>query len=129
MPPVVRVKARHVSPVGYEWIDVCELSEDVEAGDNLEFTGTVNEGLPVMRKLPAGENAEADGVSLKKGFAGARGHDYGIHTEMDGFSGLTPGELVYAAGAGGANGGQDTTANGTPIGKAVLATRIRFQFR
>lgn len=127
MPPVVRVRARAVSPVGYEWGDVCELLEDVEAGDLLEFTGVMNDGMSVMRKLPAGANAEADGVSLKKQVAGYRGHDYGIHYEVDGFSAGVPGTPVYPAGAGGVNGGLDTTANGRPIGKFVTPTRIRFQ--
>jgi hypothetical protein len=139
MAAVVRVKPRHVAPVGYEWIDVCELVEDVLAGDLLQFTGVVNDNMTLMRKLPAGANAEPDGVALKDGFAGQRGLDYGIHCEMDGFSGLIPGALIYSSSA--VAGGQDTTPNGaTPAaaappvsyglaGKAVRATRIRFQLR
>lgn len=127
MPPVVKVRARAVSPVGYEWGDVCELLEDVAAGDLLEFTGAMSDGQPVMRRLPAGANAEADGVALQAGFAGKRGFDYGIHYEIDGFSAGTPGDLVYPAGAGGVAGGLDTTVNGRPVGKFVKPTRIRFQ--
>ena len=129
MAAVVRVKPRHVSPVGYEWIDVCELFEDVVAGDFLQFTGTVNSNMPVMKKCPAVANAEPDGIALKAGYAGQRGLDYGIHCEVDGFSGLTPGQLIYSSAA--VAGGQDTAANGTaPVsGKAVRANRIRFTLR
>ena len=139
MAAVVKVKPRHVAPVGYEWIDVCELTEDVAPGDQLEFTGLSNDNLPLMRKLPAGANAESDGVALKTGFAGQRGFDYGIHCEMDGFSGLTPGDLIYTSSA--VAGGLDTTPNGaTPaaaappvsyglVGKAIKPTRIRFQIQ
>lgn len=129
MAAVVRVKPRHVAPVGYEWIDICELTEDVVAGDLLEFTGVMNDNLPLMRKLPAGAAAEADGIALKAGFAGQRGLDYGVHTEMDGFASLTPGDLIYSSAA--VAGGQDTAPNGAalPIGKAIKPSRIRFQFR
>lgn len=129
MAAVVRVKPRHVAPVGYEWIDICELTEDVVAGDFLEFTGVMSDNLPLMRKLPAGASAEPDGIALKDGYAGQRGLDYGIHCEMDGFSGLTPGDLVFSSAA--VAGGQDTAANGTaPVsGKAIKPSRIRFQIR
>lgn len=139
MAAVTKVKPRHVAPVGYEWIDVCELTEDVNAGDLLEFTGVTNDNLPLMRKLPAAANAEPDGIALKGGFAGERGFDYGIHTEMDGFSGLTPGDPIYSSAA--VAGGLDTAPNGvTPaaaappvsyglVGKAIKASRIRFQIR
>ncbi len=127
MAAVVRVKPRHVAPVGYEWIDVCELTEAVVAGDYLEFTGVMNDNLPLMRKLPAGAAAEPDGIALKDGYAGQRGFDYGIHTEMDGFSGLTPGDLIYASAA--VAGGQDTAVEGVASGKAVKPSRIRFTIR
>lgn len=129
MAAVVRVKPRHVAPVGYEWIDVCELTEGVVSGDFLEFTGVMNDNLPLMRKLPAGANAEPDGIALKDGYAGQRGFDYGIHCEMDGFSGGTPGDLVYSSAA--VAGGQDNAANGTaPVsGKFIKPSRIRFQIR
>jgi hypothetical protein len=127
MAAVTRVKPRHVAPVGYEWIDVCELTEDVLAGNLLEFTGVMNDNLPLMRKLPAGAAAIADGIALKDGFAGQRGFDYGVHTEMDGFSGLTPGDLIYSSAA--VAGGADTAPNGAApaIGKAIKPSRIRFQ--
>lgn len=129
MAAVVRVKPRFVSPVGYEEIDVCELTEDVVAGDLLEYTGVMNDNQALMRKLPAGANAEADGVALKDGFAGQRGFDFGVVFEMDGFSGLTPGDLIHSSSA--VSGGLDTTVNGTApaIGKAIRATRIRFHLR
>lgn len=129
MAAVVRVKPRHVAPVGYEWIDTCELTEAVVAGDFLEFTGVMSDNMPLMRKLPAGANAEPDGIALKDGYAGQRGLDYGIHCEMDGFSGLTPGDLIFSSAA--VAGGQDTAANGTaPVsGKAIKPSRIRFQIR
>jgi hypothetical protein len=129
MAAVVRVKPRHVAPVGYEWIDTCELTEDVVAGDFLEFTGVMSDNLPLMSKLPAGADAEPDGIALKDGFAGQRGFDYGIHCEMDGFSGLTPGDLIFSSAA--VAGGQDTAANGNaPVsGKVIKPSRIRFQIR
>jgi hypothetical protein len=126
MAAVTRVKPRHVAPVGYEWIDVCELTEAVVAGDYLKFTGSSNDNMPLMQKLPAAANAEPDGIALKDGYAGQRGFDYGIHCEMDGFSGLTPGALIHASAA--VAGGQDTAVNGTgvPRAKAVKTSRIRF---
>lgn len=129
MAEIVRVKPRHVAPVGYEWIDICELTEDVAAGDFLEFTGVMNDNLPLMSRLPAAANAEPDGIALKAGFAGQRGLDYGIHCEMDGFSGGTPGDLVYSSAA--VAGGQADVANGTaPVsGKFIKPSRIRFQLR
>lgn len=129
MAAVVRVKPRHVAPVGYEWIDVCELTENVVAGDFLEFTGVMNDNLPLMRKLPAAAAAEPDGIALKDGFAGQRGLDYGIHCEMDGFSGLTPGDLIYSSAV--VAGGQDNAPNGAaPVsGKVIKPSRIRFQLR
>lgn len=126
MAAVTRVKPRFVSPVGYEELDVCELLEDVQPGDLLEYTGIMSSGQAVMRILPAGADAEPDGVALKAGYAGERGFDIGIVFEMDGFSGLTPGDPVYPAGVAGVNGGIDTTVNGRVIGKAIRGTRIRF---
>lgn len=116
MAAVTRVKPRHVAPVGYEWIDVCELTEDVAAGDLLQFTGVMSDNLPLMRKCPTG--SVPDGIALKAGFAGQRGFDVGIHCEMDGFSGLTPGAKVYQSGS--VAGGEDTT--GAVTGVAPLGT-------
>jgi hypothetical protein len=129
MAAVVRIKPRFVSPVGYEEVDVCELTEDVSAGDLLEFTGVVNDNQALMRKLPAAADAEADGIALKDGFAGQRGFDFGVVLEMDGFSGLTPGDAIHSSSA--VAGGLDTTVNGTalPIGKAIRTSRIRFHLR
>ena len=129
MAAVTKVKPRFVSPVGYEEIDTCELTEAVVAGDLLEYTGVTNDNQPLMRKLPAGAAAEADGIALKDGYAGQRGFDVGITLEMDGFSGLTPGDAIHSSST--VAGGLDTTANGAAlsVGKAVRTTRIRFHFR
>lgn len=124
MAAVTKVKPRFVSPVGYEEIDVCELLEDVEAGDLLQFTGDMSDGQAVMQLVPANATEQVDGVALQTGFAGQRGFDFGIVFEMDGFSGLAPGDLVYADAA--VAGGLNTTANGDPVGKCVRGTRIRF---
>lgn len=129
MAAVVKVKPRFVSPVGYEEIDVCELTEVVAAGDLLEYTGVISDNMPLMRKLPAAANAEADGIALQAGFAGQRGFDVGIVLEMDGFSGLTPGDPIHSSAA--VAGGLDTAVNGTAlsVGKAIRASRIRFHLR
>lgn len=116
-----------VTPVGYEVNDKCELSEAVEAGDLLKFTGAMSAGLPVMSRVAAG-GADADGIALTKGKAGKRGFSYGVDGEMDGFTGLTPGGRLYPSGS--VAGGLDTTvvAAFTPRVKAISTTRIRFRF-
>jgi hypothetical protein len=128
MAAVTRVKARPVTPVGYEVVDRCVLSEDVTAGDLLKYTGATTNGQPVMSKAPTAGITEADGIALQNGYSGQAGFDVGIQGEMDGFSGLTPGNPLYPSTA--TAGSIDTTAiaGATVRIKAVRTTRIRFCF-
>jgi len=115
-----------VSPPGYEVNDTCELAEDVAAGDLLEYTGAMKSGQPVMQKSATGE--DPDGIALMSGKQGERGFDVGIQGEMDGFSGLTPGALLFSSTAT-AGDIDDASGSGTaaPV-KAVRKTRIRYSF-
>lgn len=126
MASVTRNSPHPVSPPGYEVNDTCELSEDVAAGDLLEFTGSMSAGQPVMQKCPTGN--EPDGIALTDGKSGERGFDVGVQGEMDGFSGLSPGADLYASTAT-AGDIDDASGSGTaaPI-KAIRATRIRYSF-
>lgn len=119
MAAVTRVKGRPVTPVGYEVVDPGLAAEDFEAGDQAKLTAAG------WVKLPAGAD-EADGIALQKYYAGQGGCSFGIHGEMDGFSGLTPGTRLYPSAS--VAGGLDTTAvsGATVRVKAVTATRIRY---
>lgn len=139
MAAITVVRARPVTPAGYEVVDKCVLSEAVVAGDLLIFTGATTNGLSVMSKALT-STKEADGIALKDGYAGQQGFDVGIQGEMDGFSGLTPGAALYPST--GTAGKMDTTAvvwyNAgttpavnvpvTPKIKAIKASRIRYNF-
>lgn len=125
MAAIVRVKARPCTPVGYEVVDKVALSVDVVAGDLLEATGAMSGGLPIMAKAAAGA-LDVDGIALQDGYAGQAGFSMGLHGEMDGFSGLTPGTPLYPSGA--VAGGIDTTAAGIIRIKAVTTGRIRYTF-
>jgi hypothetical protein len=116
---VTRVKARPCTPVGYEVVDVGTVTEAVVAGDLLK--NTVNG----WTKLAA-EAVEADGIALQDYYAGQGGCSIGIHGEIDGFSGMTPGTPLYPSGA--VAGGIDTTAAGVIRMKATTASRIRYSF-
>lgn len=120
-----RVKVRNVTVVAYEVNDKVQLAVDVEPGDQLQYTGATSRGQSVMTKLPI-DALEADGIALRKGYAGERGFDVGLHGEMDGFSGLVPGTPYFPSGA--IAGGLDSTVvvDATIRVKAVKTTRIRF---
>lgn len=125
MAAITVVKARACSPPGYEVNDTCELADDVTAGDLLVLSGTVSGGLPVMEKAPT-TALEPDGIALQDGYDGQRGFSYGIQGEMDGFSGLTPGALLYPSGTT-AGVIDDTKPTGAANRiKAVTTTRIRY---
>ncbi|HYP18611.1 MAG TPA: hypothetical protein VEY08_00950 [Chloroflexia bacterium] len=128
MAAVTVVKARYVTPVNYEVIDKCVLSEAVVAGDQLVFTGTVTNGLPVMSKAPTAGITEAHGMAIKDGYAAQEGFEVLIQGEMDGFSGLTPGNPIYPSTA--TAGKLDTTAiaSATVRVRAIRATRIRVSY-
>lgn len=119
MAAVTRVKARPVSPPGYEVNDKGTLTEAVTAGDLLK------NGASGWSKAAAGAT-EADGIALMDGYAGQAGFSIGIHGEMDGWSGMTPGTALYPSGS--VAGGLDTTAAGVIRVKARTATRISYNF-
>lgn len=137
MAAVTRVKARPVTPVGYEVNDKGTLTEDVTAGDQLVISGESG-GVKTWSKAPT-DAIEADGIALTDGFSGGVA-DVGIQGEMDGFSGMTVGDLLYPSGS--TAGGLDTTATTfysaatTPAVavpaparvKAIGATRIRYSY-
>lgn len=119
MAAVTRGTARVCTPVGYEVVDKGKLTEAVVAGDLLK------NGASGWSKLPAAAT-EADGIALKNYYAGQDGCDIGIHGEMDGWSGLTPGAPLYPSVS--VAGGLDTTAAGVIRVKAATTTRIRYSF-
>lgn len=133
MAAITVVKARPVTPVGYEVNDSGVLTEDVTAGQLL------SNGAGGWSKCPTNQ-VEPDGIALQDGYAGQGNFPVGIQGEMDGFSGLTPGAKLYPSGS--VAGGIDTSAPvyytvaTTPVVnvpvvsklKAVTATRIRFNF-
>lgn len=124
MAAVTVSRARPVAPVGYEVNDKCVLSDDVDAGDLLAYTGNMVNGLAEMGLNPTG--AAAHGIALQDGYDGERGFSVGIQGEMDGFSGLTPGDSLFQ---GAATAGKMDDAAGTAVPvRAVTATRIRYNF-
>lgn len=116
--------AAPVAPASYHYNDKTTkelpLLEAVATGDELKLTSTG------WRKREAGEIA--DGISLKPGRAGAKGHDIGIIGEMDGYSGLTPGAKLYPSAT--VDGGLDTSvvSGFVPKVSAVRTTRIRYNY-
>lgn len=122
MPAVNRVKPRPCTVVAYEVNDVKALKEDVITGDLL-----VIDVDGKLKKAPAG-TTEAHGIALKDGYAGQEGFDYGLHGEMDGFSGMTPGAPLFPSAA--VAGGLDTTQPAGAVARvrAIRASRIRYNF-
>lgn len=118
MAAVTRVSGRNATPPGYEVNDRGKLTEQVSRGDQLK------NGASGWSKLAAGAT-EADGIALSDGYA-SETIDIGIHGEMDGFSGLTPGQPLYPSAA--VAGGLDTTAAGVIRVKAASTTRIRYNY-
>jgi hypothetical protein len=133
MAAVVRVKCRPVSPVGYEVNDVGVAVTAWVAGDLL------TNGAGGWSKAAAG-TLLAHGIALQDAYAGQGGCSIGIQGEMDGFSGLTPGDPLYPSAS--VAGGLDTTAASwygvattpavavpvQPQIRAAKATRIRYLF-
>lgn len=132
MAAVTKVKVRPVTPVAYEVNDKGTLVVDVLAGDLLIITASGWDKATTS-------TPEAHGIALLDGFAGGVA-SVGIQGEMDGFSGLTPGNTLYPSGS--VAGGIDTTATtyysaattpavavpAIPRIRAVSATRIRYCF-
>lgn len=121
MAAVEVVRARPVTPVGYEVVDAVMLGEGVMAGDLL--INTANGWV----KCPVGAT-EPHGIALQDGYEGQGGFDVGIQGEMDGFRGLTPGQNLWRSGS--VPGGLDTTAvSGATVRiRAVNGSRIRYNF-
>lgn len=127
MPDITSVRPRPCTPAGYEFNDVCELAADVTAGQLLTYTGDMSGNMAVMTVAAVGAT-DVHGIALQDGKAGDRGVDVGIHGEMDGFSGLTPGTKLYRSGdTAGAIGTTAVATQGARI-VAVTDTRVRFSF-
>jgi len=138
MAAVTRVKARPVSPPGYEVNDKGYIVGACTTGDLLVQDGAA--AVPyghemVWVKAPAG-TINAQGIALMDvGTAGGTA-SVGIHGEMDGFSGMTRGTPLYPSAT--VVGGLDTTAttfaattppvSAQPNVRAITATRIRYSF-
>ena len=131
MAAVTRVKARPVSPPGYEVNDKGYIAGACTTGDLLVQDGAA--AVPygyemVWVKAPITGITEAQGVALMDvGTAGGT-VSVGVHGEMDGFSGMTRGAPLYPSVA--TVGGLDTTAiaGATVRIRALTATRIRYAF-
>jgi hypothetical protein len=142
MAAVTRVKARPVSPPGYEVNDKGYIATAVIAGDLLiqDSAATAPTGYEmVWVKAPAGA-IEAQGIALMDVGAAGGTVGVGIHGEMDGFSGMTRGTPLYPSAT--VAGGIDTTATTSysaattpavavpaqPRVRALTASRIRYSF-
>lgn len=136
MAAVTRVKARPVSPPGYEVNDKGQAKVDITAGDLLIITNdTPSNGFEKVWDKATTSTLNAHGIALMDAKAGAV-VSVGIQGEMDGWSGMTPGAAAYPSGS--AAGGLDTTApsefattpavTARPNVRAISATRIRYNF-
>lgn len=120
MAAVTKVRPLHVAPTGYEVVDRGLTTEAIAVADQVVV------GASGISKCAAGA-IECHGIALKPAAQGML-VEYGVHGEMDGFSGLTPGAPLYPSAS--VAGGIDTTVTATPIVRvrAVTATRIRYAF-
>jgi hypothetical protein len=126
MAAINRVKARPASPGGYEVNDSGTYTEAVVAGDQLIINGVSANGQKTWGKAGLAVK-EGHGIALLDGYLGGVA-DVGIQGEMDGYSGLTPGQDLYPSTA--TAGGIDTTAvaAATVRVRAVSDTRIRYSY-
>jgi hypothetical protein len=108
MAAVTVVKVRHVTPVGYEFIQRGEVDAAVVAGDQLVYAGTIGaSGHPIYSKAPTSA-VSANGMALEDATVAGQVIDVGKLGEADGFSGLTAGTALYPSGS--TAGKLDTTA-------------------
>lgn len=128
MPQVTRVKPLLVSPPGYEVVDVGTATEAISRGMLVRQTAAG------WSKAPAGAT-DASGVALQDYYLGQGGCDFLVQGEMDGYSGLTPGDPLYpsATVAGNIQTEVLTVATTPPVPvtarmRAATASRIRFNF-
>lgn len=119
MAAITRVKARPVTPVGYEVVsDVRVVTVAVVAGDLLVLT--VNGWILSTAANPTYKR----GYAAQDYYAGQRDCSVLTTGEMDGWSGMTPGVPLFPDAAGAMN---DTPVAGfTGLVHAVSATRIAF---
>lgn len=119
MAAVTRVKARPVTPVGYEVVsDVKIVTAAVTAGDMVILTA--NGWAPSTAANPTYKR----GFAAQDYYAGQRDCSILTTGEMDGWSGMTPGVPLYPDAAA----GLETVAVVGFVGlvHAVSATRIAF---
>lgn len=121
MAAVLKVDPSFVAPPGMEQIDTGYASEDIEVGDPVVIVDT-----PVPNKMWTAVIAKATGTELH-GFCvkttKTRGMcEYASQGEIDGFTGMTPGNsLTIVDGV-----LDDTEAEGLAQIRAVNPNRIRF---
>ncbi len=127
MAPAARTKSRPTTVVGYEVNDKGRAAEAWTAGDLLVITGATANDAPIWSKAAAGAT-EAHGIALQDEYAGRDGVSVGIHGEMSGFSGLTPGQALYPSAT--VAGGLDTTqpAGAVTRVRARTATSLRYNY-
>lgn len=119
MAAVTRVKARVVTPVGYEFVTPAQtVTEAVTAGDLLILSATG------WARSGAATPAAKHGFAAQDYVSGQSDCSILTTGEMDGWSGLTPGAPLYP----GVTGGLDDAAVAGFVGliHAVSATRIAF---
>jgi len=128
MAAVTKGTLRPVLVPGYEYNDKGQAKVAIAKGDLLIIAPDVPASghEMVWDKAPV-STAEPAGIALKDAAIGAT-VSAGIQGEMDGYTGLSRGNLLYPSAA--VAGGIDTAvlAASTPRIRAVTATRIRYAF-
>ena len=117
-----------VTIVGYEVNDRGQAATDITRGQLLSITtATPAAGFSAVWDKAATTVTDPAGIALMDCKAGGT-VSVGIHGEMDGYTGLTPGTFVYPSGT--VAGGIDTTKPSGAVERirAVSTTRIRFCF-
>src|SRR5574337_824934 len=129
MAAVTKGTLHPVTVPGYEINDKGQAKVDLAVGDLLIITNdTPNVGFEkVWDKAPITGITEAMGIALVAVKAGGA-VSVGVEGEMDGFSGMTRGAVLYPSTA--TAGGLDTTLITGAIARirAVTASRIRYSF-
>lgn len=127
MAAVTVVELHPVTPTGYEVIDRGMATEDIGVGNQVVITSSGISKCPTSAK-------ECHGIALKATKANML-CEYGVQGEMDGYSGLTPGDPLYPSDS--VAGGIDTTATqygttpavpATVRVRAIRTTRIRYNY-
>ena len=109
-----------VIPPGMEVNDRAYALDDLVAGDLIVISSTAPNSAVYESAVEKATGTEYHGVSLVDCNAGGLA-EYTTQNELDGYSGLTPGQPLSVAG-----GEFDTTApTGAVTARAVTTTRIR----